>query len=120
MKRIKDSKIYLEQIIEYCLDIESYIDGVLKINFLQNKEKQDAVVRKIEVIGEIVKRLPAILKESSPNIPWKDISGMRDILIHDYAFVDLSETWKVARVDIPKLKRQVIKILKNIGKKEEE
>ena len=69
-------------------------------------------MRKIEIIGEIVKRLPAMIKTNAPHIPWKDIGGMRDILIHEYATVDLNETWVVITVDIPKLKRDLQKLLK--------
>lgn len=72
------------------------------------------MVRNIEVIGEIVKRLPLAIKTEAPNIPWKQIAGMRDILIHDYASVDVHETWIVATADIPKLKRNIEKLKREL------
>lgn len=117
MKEVNKTKLYLNDILKYSKDIESFLKGMTKELFLKDIKTQDAVIRKIQIIGEIVKRLPSLLKESYPFVPWKDIAGMRDILVHEYADVDLDETWSVANQDIPKLKRQVTKILKQISEK---
>lgn len=116
MKKVKDANIYLYEIVEFADDIRAHIKGYIKASFLKDKKTQDAVIRKIEIIGEIAKRLPSVLKNNSAHIPWKDIAGMRDILIHEYAGVDLNETWVVVTVDIPKLQRDAQKILKQIEK----
>ena len=111
MKQPKDVCVYVHEVLDCIADIESYVATYTKASFFLDKKTQDAVMRKIETIGEIVKRLPSILKTNAPHIPWKDIVGMRDILIHEYASVDLNETWVVITVDIPKLKRNVQELL---------
>jgi len=70
------------------------------------------VIRRIEIIGEAVKSIPPSIKNKYPDIPWKQISGMRDILIHEYFGVDLDLTWKVARKDILILKKKILRIKK--------
>ena len=111
MKKTKDLFVYLHEVLECCDDIQSYVSGYTRTSFVADKKTQDAVIRKIEIIGEIVKRLPSVIKINAPDIPWKDIAGMRDILIHEYASVDVNETWVVVTSDIPKLRRNIEKLL---------
>ncbi len=72
---------------------------------------QDAVVRNFEVIGEAVKRIPESLKEERPDIPWRRIAGLRDVLIHQYLRVDLEAVWAIVRDDLPEFKQAVAEIL---------
>jgi len=72
---------------------------------------QDAVVRNFEVIGEAVKRIPESLKEERPDIPWRRIAGLRDVLIHQYMRVDLEAVWAIVRDDLPEFKQAVAEIL---------
>jgi uncharacterized protein with HEPN domain len=75
---------------------------------------QDAVIRQLEVIGEATKRLSQGLRSANPALPWQDISGMRDKLIHDYMGVDVETVWLTVREDIPPFKPQVRAILESL------
>ena len=75
--------------------------------FLSSIELQDRVIRRLEIIGEAVKNLPDVLRADHPDINWREVAGMRDVLIHQYFDVDLELTWEVVQVDIPKLKMVV-------------
>jgi len=75
---------------------------------------QSAVVRQIEVIGEAAKNISRDIRAHHPEVPWKEITAMRNILIHEYFQVDLSILWKSATEDIPNLKSQIQRIIKNL------
>jgi len=107
----KDYKIFLHHISESIKLIEEYTGQKTKSDFLNSTALQDMVMRRLEIIGEAVKNLPAELKEKYSDIPWKEIAGMRDKLIHGYFGVDLEFTWGVIQKDIPILKRRIHDIM---------
>jgi len=84
--------------------------GKTKKDFLNSKQLQDSVMRRIEIIGEAVKKIPEEFKEKQNEIAWKQIVGMRDILIHHYFGIDLNLTWTVIVKDLPRLKNQILDI----------
>ena len=110
----KDPLIFIEHITESIENIELYSKDVSKDNFLKDKKIQDAVVRRLEVIGEAVKNLPKDFIKKYPDIFWKEIIGTRDKIIHHYFGVDLDIMWVIIKKDIPKLKNKIKKILNNI------
>lgn len=107
----KDPLIFIRHILENIEDIEEFSEGLTKDALKDNKLKQKAIVRSLEVIGEAVKNIPAFFKNKYPAIEWTTISGLRDKLIHHYFGVDLGIVWEVVKEDLPKLKREIQRIL---------
>jgi uncharacterized protein with HEPN domain len=112
----KDPLIFLEHILESIGIIDGYVRGTTREEFLSSTKTQDAVIRRIEIIGEAAKNLPEDIKRAHPDIPWRRMSGMRDILIHGYFGVDLGLTWKVANEEIRDLRKKIEKVKKDMKK----
>ncbi|EKD80382.1 MAG: protein of unknown function DUF86 [uncultured bacterium] len=108
---IKDIRLYLEDILESITLIDSYMSNVEHDAFLTNRQLQDAVVKRLEVIGEAVKRLDKDFRESHPELPWKGMVGLRDVLVHDYDKVILEALWQlIHNGDLQSVKDQINKI----------
>jgi uncharacterized protein with HEPN domain len=103
----KDDTVYLKHISDAISKITHYAGKMKRGEFLKNELVQDGIIRQIEIIGEAAKRLSLIFTETHPEIPWKDIIGMRNKLIHDYMGVDTGAVWDTVKKDIPILKKQI-------------
>ncbi|PIG92343.1 DUF86 domain-containing protein [Gloeocapsopsis sp. IPPAS B-1203] len=102
---------YLLDIANTCSTIIELIQGMSKTSFVSDKRTHLAVLYEITVTGEIVKRLSSEFRQNYPEIPWKQIAGMRDKLVHDYNKVDLDLTWEVTQSNIPELLEFVLPLL---------
>ena len=103
-------RLYLESIRDCLERIADYTTGGEQ-EFLASRLIQDGVVRNLEVIGEATKNLSTELREANPATPWRQIAGMRDVLIHDYLKVNLSRVWLTVSTDLPDLRTTVTRRL---------
>ncbi len=110
----RDDSVYMRHILDAVNRIEEYVRGIDEQAFLKNTLVQDAVIRQFEIIGEAVKRLSNQVRTQHRQIPWQEMAGMRDKLIHDYFGVDVAKVWVTIRQDIPQLKRDLPKVLKSL------
>lgn len=107
----RSAKILLGDILEAAGLLAKYTSGLTLGDFAENIEKQDSVARRLEIIGEAVKGLPQDLRDRYPEVPWRDITGARDVLVHEYFRIDIDLAWDMVQKDIPKLAAQVERIL---------
>ena len=111
---MKDDTLYLVHISDCVARIRAYTKAGHEA-FFSSHETQDAVIRNLEVIGEAVKRVSDVTRAKHPDIPWRRVAGLRDILIHEYMNVDLHEVWNIVERDIPILERVVAAIISERG-----
>ena len=99
-------RLYIQDILERIRLIEEFtVDG--EQAFLDSVLIQEGVIRCFEVIGEVIKRLAPELTEAHPKIPWRQIAGFRDVLIHDYDEIDIDAVWRIVEEDLQPLKEAV-------------
>lgn len=106
----KDNSVYIEHMLDSILRINEYVES--KELFYDSHLVQDAVVRNLQVMAESSQRLPDEIKNNHPEIPWDDISGFRNVLVHDYLGIDLDVIWSVIEQELPRLEKVLNKISK--------
>lgn len=112
----RDDHVYLLHIIDAVGQIETYVSGISYEDFISSRMHQDAVIRQFEILGEATKNISTHTRNNHPDIPWKDIAGMRDILIHQYFGVDLGSVWDSATSDMPAIKPLLEKLVADLSK----
>jgi len=112
-KRLPD--VYLEDIVESIEIIEGFVAGISQPAFEANLEKQDAVIRRLAIIGEAVKNVPTDIRAKYPEVPWRDAAGLRDVVVHEYFGVSLEVIWGVAVQELPVLKAQIRRIQEELN-----
>jgi uncharacterized protein with HEPN domain len=112
---VRDNLAYVRHIVESIEVIEGHLHGVTKENFWGSVLLQDAVIRRLEIIGEATKKISMSFRERYPELPWRQMAGMRDTLIHEYFGVDLNEVWNTIFKNLPELKTQLREILENVA-----
>jgi len=110
---LRDPELLLEDILECSEKIARYTKGITIEDFRQNSMLQDAVVRNLEIIGEAVRKLPEDFLEKHPDLPWREIAALRNILAHAYFGLDLEIIWTLAIEETPSLSNQIESIIKN-------
>ncbi len=103
----KDFYIFIEHILDSIEKIEEFTRNVSQSEFNRNIQLQDAIVRRIEIIGEAARNLPKNFTRKYPDIPWKEIIGTRDKIIHHYFGINLDIIWDIIKRNIPDLKRKL-------------
>lgn len=107
---MKDAQVYLFHIRDAIERVLNYTASG-KDAFFSDSKTQDAVLRNLEIIGEATKNIPEEFKQGHPKIPWRNIAGMRDKLIHDYFGVNLKIVWEVVEKEIPSLHSKIVNLI---------
>lgn len=117
---MNDDLVYARHILDAIAKIESFVKNMTFKKFAHSQIAQSATIYQIAMIGEAARHFSAEFQSAHSQIPWAQIVGMRNKLIHDYLGVDLGEVWRVTQEDLPQLKKQIKQILRDAQKREPE
>ena len=106
----RDSHIYLSDMLHAIAHIGAYIEGLEKESLIKDTMRFDAVIRNLEVLGEAAKGVSEEIREQHPEVPWREMSGFRDILIHQYFGIDVDIVWDVITSKLPELRNALEEI----------
>ncbi|RLC61046.1 MAG: DUF86 domain-containing protein [Chloroflexi bacterium] len=112
MKR--DCCVYLRDILDAFYNARQFVEGLSYKKFVTDRKTISAVVRELEIVGEATKQLPASVRKKYPDVPWSDMAGMRDKLIHFYFGVDMEIVWETVKARIPDLEPLIEDVLSNL------
>lgn len=114
MSEKRDVGVYLEDILESIERIEKNTENLSREDFSRNIDKQDAIVHRLEIIGEAAKNVSQEFRDKYPKIPWREIARTRDKITHHYFEIDVEQIWNILQNDLQPLKKQVKEILKEL------
>lgn len=117
MSEKRDVGVYLEDILESIERIEKNTKNLSRDDFSGSIDKQDAVVHRLEIIGEAAKNVPQEFRDTYPEIPWREIARTRDKITHHYFEIDVEQIWNILQNDLPLLKKQVKTMLQELNSK---
>ncbi len=120
MKKKDRSELYLKDLIDSMDQVMAYVDGMTFNEFEKDKMRIDAVLRNIQIIGEAARNISQEIKEKYPDIPWRRMIGLRNIVVQDYFGVDLEMIWRISTVNIPETQPQLEMIVENFKEGNEE
>ncbi len=103
MKVPRDYRDYLQDMLGATEKVAAFVQGMTRGQFLEDEKTQFAVVRGLEIIGEAAKKIPDSVKVKHPQVPWREVAGMRDKLVHDYFGVNAEVVWRTAVEDVPRI-----------------
>jgi uncharacterized protein with HEPN domain len=111
----RDISLYIKDILQNMRDAQEFIQGISYDRFASDKKTLNAVLRSVEVIGEAAKKVPDEIRAKYPSVPWKEMAGMRDKLIHFYFGVDREAVWLVVKERLPALAPLIEQILHDLS-----
>jgi uncharacterized protein with HEPN domain len=108
---LRDFQVYIEDIIQAIDSIQTYTEGLTYNVFARDKKTIDAVIRNFKITGEATKQIPLTVRQEYPKVPWREMAGMRDKLIHGYFGVQLDVVWKTITERIPTVRLLITEVL---------
>lgn len=109
-KRKREYNHFIDDILDSIQKIEEYSLNLSEDDFQKNFEKQDAIGRRLEIIGEAVKNIPVEIRDQFTEVPWQKVAGLRDVIAHDYFGIMPKRLWNIVKNDIPLFKIQIIEV----------
>ncbi|MCA9416610.1 MAG: DUF86 domain-containing protein [Candidatus Omnitrophica bacterium] len=110
----REHRDYLEDILASIDETQEFTDGLSFEEFCQDRKTINAVIRSLEVLGEAAKQIPEEIRVRTPSIPWKEMAGMRDKLIHNYFGVDLTIVWTAIHEELPQMRPEIERLLDSL------
>jgi uncharacterized protein with HEPN domain len=111
---MKSDVVYLRHMLDAIAQIQEYVQAKSSAAFKHDRLLQDGVIRQLSILGEAARHVSSALQQSYPTVPWADVVGMRNILIHDYVEIDVAEVWKTVHDDLPLLREQLRQTLDSL------
>ncbi len=108
---LRDGKEFLQDMHDYCSDVLKYLKSTDMSRFSDHGMEYDAIVRKLELIGEAATHIPESFRKNHPGIPWRRVIALRNVLIHGYFSLDDDIIWSILHSDVPVLLNQLDEIL---------